>query len=119
DVVRGRAAQENGRALEILELAVPADGGLASEHLDARLVRVDGRGERRREEAWRDRVAVHAVPGPGLGHVARELHDAGLRRTVRGAVRQRPIALQRGDVEDAAPAPRLHRADQVTREEER
>src|SRR5215470_18670156 len=66
-VVAGAAGQEDRHPLEILRLTVAADHGAGRQRGGPDRVGRDLRGERGGHEAGHDRVAAHAVRGPGLG----------------------------------------------------
>src|SRR5215470_18068903 len=93
DVVAGAAGQEDRDSLEILWLAVAADHGAGRQRGGADRVGRDLGGERGGHEAGHDRVAAHAVWGPGLGLGPGQSREAGLGRAVAAAVAEGPDRL--------------------------
>src|SRR5207247_11186093 len=114
----GAAGQEDGDALEVGGLAVAADHGAGGQGGRADRVGRHLGGERGGDEAGRDRVAAHAVGGPGLGLGAGQRDEAPLGGAVTSAVAERPDRLLGGDVDDPPPAAGGHcRAEALAQQE--
>ena len=108
DVGRGIAGQKYGQPPEVTHLAVAANGGLLC--MVPRKLRVieDRCRELCGEKSRAKRIAGDAVGRPPLGNGPGQLQNAPLCRAVRSAVGKCTITLQRGDIDDPAPAARLH-----------